>query len=161
MLFEAFDRIAERKRGPLVFRSVLAGIIAGRVGATPISHQFNKCRTTAVPGSFCRPSGYCVHRQQIVAVDTDSGNAEAEPTSRERPAFSTGSSLEGRNGPLVVHNVENNGCLVDGGKRQCVVKVSFGGAAVANPGGGNMIFSLDRRGHGPSNSMRVLGSQVS
>ncbi len=160
MLFQALDRVAQRERFPLVLRPVFRRVVAGRMRAAAIGDVLDQRRPAAAPGAVGGPERYRVDSQQIVAVDANAGNTEAEAAGGKRAALATGRALERRNRPLVVDDVQNDGRLVNRRKCQSVVKVGFRRAAVADPGCGDMVLALDRRCHRPANRLRELRRQV-
>ncbi len=160
VLLQALDRIAEREVLPLVLWTVLRRVVARRVSAAPIGNELDHRRAAAAARAIRRPQRCGVDREEVIAVDADARDAEAESARRERPPLAAGKALERRDRPLVVDDIEDNRRLVNGGEGYCVVKIGLGRCAVAEPGGGDMILALDRGRHRPANRVRVLRGEV-
>ena len=122
--------------------------------------MFDQGGTGADPRPLRGPSRDGVHRQKIVAVDTDAGNAVARPARRKGTLLPAGISLERRNGPLVVDDIEDHRCLINRCEQQCMVKVRLRAAALADPTRGDVILALDRRRHRPADRLRKLGREI-
>ena len=157
---QALDRIAQRPMFVIILGSIARRIVAGGMRSGAISHMFDQRWAGAHARAFGSPLRYCIHREEIVAVDANARNAIARAASRERAAFAAGERLEGRDRPLIVDDVEDHRRLVDLREQQRVVKVRFGGAAIAEPAGGDVIFALDRRRHGPAHGLRKLRREI-
>src|SRR3546814_6342438 len=72
-------------------------------------------------------------RQVVVAVDPERRDAEAVAARREGAGAAARDALEGRDGPLVVDQVQHYRRLVGRGEHQGGVEVGLGGRAVADP----------------------------
>ena len=117
-------------------------------------------RTVTATGMIGRPQGRGVNRQEVIPVDANTGYAKSEPTCGERAALAASCTLECRYRPLIIDNIENYRCLVDGGKGQRMMEVSFSGAAIAQPRSCYVVFAFERRRHGPAHGMWNLCCQV-
>src|SRR6267154_3595446 len=109
--------------------------------------------TSAHPCAFRCPLRSGMNCEEVVPVDPNARYSVSGPTRRERPTLTAGKSLECRDRPLVVDHVQNNRRPVHGSEGQRIVKVSFGGGALADPTDRNVVLPLDRRGHRPSGSL--------
>ena len=107
-------------------------------GRGAIRHELDQRRPGAHARTLGRPLRDGVHREEIVAVDANAGNAVARAARRERLGLTAGEGLERGDRPLVVDDVENDRRAIDLREQQRVVEVRFGRAAVAEPGGGDV-----------------------
>src|ERR1700723_4006245 len=108
-----------------------------------ISDQLNQRRSRAGTRPFGRPLRDGMDRQKVVAVDANARNTVAGAARRERALLAAGISLKSRDGPLIVHHVQNDRRLIHGGKQQRMMKIRLGAAAFSDPARRQMIFSLD------------------
>ena len=97
----------------------------------------------AAPRMVGRPKRRCIHSKKVIAVYANARDAEAEAACGEWSALAACRTLEAGDRPLVVNHVEDDRSLVDRGERQGVVEIRLGGAAIAQPGCGNVVFALD------------------
>ncbi len=142
MLLEPFDRIAERPVLLVVLGAIASRVVAGRMRGGTIRHQLDQRRSGAGARPLRRPLRDRIHREKIIAVDTNSGDAVAGPARCEGALFAAGIALKGRDRPLVVHHVENDRRLVHGGEQQGIMEIRLGGAALARPARGQMVLPL-------------------
>jgi len=82
------------------------------MGADTVGDVFDQRRTEIAAGTFRCPAGDRMDREVVIAVDAERRNAETEAAGRKRPGATTGDTLEGRDRPLVVDDVEDNRRLV-------------------------------------------------
>jgi hypothetical protein len=61
------------------------------------------------------------------------GHAIARAARREGTLLAAGVALEGRDGPLIVHHIEDHRRLIHRGEQQGVMKIRLGAAALADP----------------------------
>ena len=153
-------RVTERPGIGFGLGSVGRGIIGCRMCADPVGDVFDQRGTQIAPRALSRPAGDSVDGEIVVAVHPERRNAKAEAARSERARATARDSLESRDRPLVVDDVEHDRCLVRGGKNQRGVKVGFGGRAVADPCRGDLRIALDRRCHGPAHRLDILRRQV-
>jgi hypothetical protein len=78
------------------------------VRAGAVGHPFDQGRAEVAAGAFGGPAGGRVHGQEVVAVDPQRGDAEADAARGEGHALAAGNRLEGRDRPLVVDDVEDH-----------------------------------------------------
>src|SRR6185312_9398799 len=160
VLLETGDGIAERPGRPLLLRPVARRIVAGRVCARPVCNVLEQRRPAALARALRRPSRDGVNREKIVAVDTYAGDAVSRPILREGAPLTAGETLEGRDRPLIVDDVENHWRLIDGRERHPMVEVRLRARAFADPGRGDVSLALDGRRHCPAPRLWKLGSEV-
>ena len=160
VLLEALDRIAERPLLVVVLRAVTRRIVAGRVCRAAVGHVLDQGRACATPGPLGGPLRHRVHREEIIAVDADAGHAVARAARRKRALLAARETLEGRDRPLVVDDVQDHRRLVHRGKQHRVVEIGLGARALADPAHGDVVLALDRRGHRPAHGLRELGREV-
>ena len=94
-----------------------------RVGA--IGEAFNDGGTVTGTRAFRGPLGCRIDRQEVVAVDTQGGETIAQPLLGKRIALTAGHTLEGRNRPLIVDNIEDDRGLVGRSQDKCAVEVAL------------------------------------
>ena len=128
--------------------------------ASAVGDVLDQRRAEIGAGAFGSPFRHGVHGQIVVAVDAKCGNAEAEAAGGEGAGAAAGNALEGRDRPLVVDDVEDDGRLVGGGEDQRRMEIAFGGRAVADPAGGDLRVAADRRSHRPADRLDVLRGEV-
>ena len=160
VVLQAIDRVAERPLLVVVLRAVAGRIVAGRVRRAPVGHVLDQGRARAAPGPLGCPLRHRVHGEEIVSVHADPRHPVAGAARRKRALFAARESLEGRDRPLVVDDVEDHRRLVHRGKQHRVVKIGFGARAFAQPAHGNVVLALDRCGHRPADGLRELGREV-
>src|SRR6185437_7152004 len=98
-------------------------IVAGRVRAGPVGDVLDQCRPAALAGALRRPPRRAVHGKKIVAVDTHPWNTVSGSVLREGTQLTAGETLERRDRPLIVDDVENDRRLVQRGEGHAVVEV--------------------------------------
>ena len=64
------------------------------------------------------PFRYGMNSKIVVAVDPERGDAETKTARSESAGAAAGDALEGRDRPLIVHDVEHHRSLVGGGENQ-------------------------------------------
>ncbi len=82
------------------------------------------------------------------------------PRAANVPEPPSGDTLEGRDSPLIVDDVENDGRLVGGGEDQRGMEVRLGRRAVADPAGGDPGIVLDGGRHRPADRLDILRGEV-
>ena len=92
--------------------------------------------------------------------DRNPGDAEAEAPRGEGPRTAFGDALEGRDGPLVVDDVENDRRVVGRGEDHGRIEIALGGRAIADPSGGDAGIAGDRGSHRPAHCLDVLGAEI-
>src|SRR5579862_6692525 len=100
VLFETDDRIAERPGAPFLLGAVARGIVAGGVRRGAVGDQLDQRRAAALARALRGPLAHAVHREKIVAVDANAGDAVARTALREGLVLAAGEALEGGDGPL-------------------------------------------------------------
>ena len=160
MLFQAHDRVAERPFLGLVGRAVAQRIVGRRVRGTAVGEELDDRRALVGAGALFGPLGRGPDGEEVVAVDAQGRKAIADGLGGEGGLKPAGDALEGRDGPLVVDDVEDHRGAVDRGEGQGVVEVAFRRGAVADPGDGDLVVALVGAGHGPADSLRHLGAEV-
>ena len=160
MLLESIDGIAERPGLPFILRPVARRIVAGRMRTGAIRHQFDQRRAGTASRAFSGPLRDGIRRQEIIAVDTHAGDAVSRAARGKGLRFAAGESLEGRDGPLVVHDIQQHRCAIDRSERQRMMKVCLGGRTFAGPCCGDVILAANRCGHGPADGLRHLRGQI-
>ena len=128
--------------------------------AAAVGDPFDQRRPQVAARPLDGPLRGRVHRQKVVAIDAQRRDAAAHAARGEGGSLSAGQRLKGRDGPLVVDDVEDDGRAVNMGKRQRRVKVGFGGRAVANPGRCYFAVALDCRGHAPAHGLDELRGEI-
>ena len=124
------------------------------MGAHPVGVGLDEGRALAAAGGVERLLGHGIHREDVVAVDPDAGEAEAAGALVERDA---GLLLVGLgDGPLVVLAEEDDRGVVDRGEDEGLVDVALRGGAVAEVGddggvavvvaGADVAVALDAHG---------------
>ena len=142
VLLQALDGIAQRPMFGIVFGAIARRIIAGGMGCAAVGHQFNQRRTCAGARALRRPLRHRIDRQKVVAVDSNAGDAVSRPARRKGTLFAAGIALKGRDGPLIVDDVQNHRRLIHGSEQQGVMKIRLGAAALADPGRGQWSSPL-------------------
>ena len=101
-----------------------------------------------------------VNREVIVAVHPERGDPESMRAGGEFRALTPGDALIGRDRPLVIDDIENHRRPVDRGEHQRGMKIGLRGRAVADPARGDLVVARDRRGHRPSDGLRILRAEI-
>src|SRR5581483_7429935 len=112
------------------------------------------------PRPLCRPARHRVHRKKIVAIDADARDAVPGAARGECPVLTAGEALEGRDGPLIIDHVQNDGRAIYGSKRQGMVEIRFSGGPLPDPAGRNAVLAPDGSRHGPANGLRKLSGEI-
>ena len=110
--------------------------------------------------AFSGPTRRGIHRQKVVAIDTQARNAIPGAARSKRRRFTRRKALKGGDSPLVVHHVQHARRAVGAGEQQGMMEIRFGAGALANPTRCHMVFALDGRSHGPAHCLRKLRGQV-
>ena len=160
VLLEPLDGIAQRPMFVIVLGAVARRIVAGGMRGCAIGDQLDQRGPGAGARPLGRPLRHGIHRQEIVAVDADAGDAVTRTARREGALLAAGVALESGDRPLIVHDVQNDRRLVHRGEQQRVMKIGFGAAALADPTRRQMILALDRRRHRPANGLRKLSREI-
>ena len=111
-------------------------------------------------GPLGRPLRRAVDREEIITVDPQRGEAEADRAGREGRRLAAGNLLVRGDRPLVVDDIQNNRRAVHRGEGQRMVEIGLGGRAFADPARGDAVVALDRRRHGPAHRLRVLNAEI-
>src|SRR3984885_5254507 len=107
MLLEPLDGTAERPVLLIVLGAIARRIVARGMCGRAVGHELDQGRSGAGARALCRPFSDRMHREEIVAVDTDAGDAVSRTTGRERALLPARITLERGDRPLVVDDVEN------------------------------------------------------
>src|SRR5215216_5670321 len=78
MDLQSANWIAQRPVLPLITRAIAARIIACRMWCNPIGEKLDKCRPVIGTGAVGSPARNGVNREQVISVDPDAGNSEAD-----------------------------------------------------------------------------------
>src|ERR671933_342563 len=156
MLLQTLDRIAEWPCFGLFLRAITRRIIARRVRSGAIGAELDERRATAATGALRRPLSDGVHGKKVIAVHANTWKSIARPARRERALLAAREALERGDGPLIVDDVQDHRCLVDGAERECVMKIRFGATAFTDPARRERVLPFDRRGHRPAHRLRKL-----
>ena len=160
VLLQAGDRVAQWPGARLVGRTVLGGVVAGRVALGAIGHQFDQGGAKVGSSPFRRPLGAGKDRKKVVAVYSKGRNAITDPPSRECSRLAVGDTLEGGDRPLVIDNIEDDGSSVDLRQGQSIMEVTLGRGSFADPRGRDRLCSLIGLSHGPADRLAELGAEV-
>ena len=144
----------------LVAGAVAARIVAGRMRRHAIGEMLDQRRAVIGAGPLRRPAGHRVDGEEIVAVDADAGEAEADRARGEGRLLAAGDALARRDRPLVVDEVEDDRRVIDRGEGQGVMEVAFGRGALADPGGGDPAVALVGGRHRPADRLRKLRAEI-
>ena len=93
MGLQPLDRIAERPVLPLVAGTIAARIVARRMRRGAIGEKLDQGRTVIGAGALGGPARYGIDGEEIVAVDADAGNAEADRARCEGRLLAAGDAL--------------------------------------------------------------------
>src|SRR5215472_7753115 len=126
----------------------------------PIGEELNQSRSEIGPGTIGRPLRHRVHGREVIAVDPQSRDAIGDGVRSKRRLLAAGNSLERRNRPLIVYDIEDDRRAVNAGKGERVMEVAFGGRAVTDPGGSDTGISLVGGGHSPADRLAVLSAEI-
>src|SRR5579862_5236820 len=105
MLLQPDDGIPKRPCFPLFLRPVPRRIVARGMSGRPVSNQLDEGRSTALARALGGPLCNCINRQEVVAIDPDTGDAVTRTALGERLELSASKPLEGGDRPLVVDHV--------------------------------------------------------
>jgi hypothetical protein len=136
VLLQAFDRIAERPGAAFVGGAIAGGIVGGGMGSAAIGEVFDERGAEIGARALGGPLGDGVDGEEVVAVDAHGRHAVADRARGEGGVLAAGDTLERRDRPLIVDDVNDDGRLVDVGEGHGGVEVAFGGRTFAEPGGG-------------------------
>src|SRR3546814_16376548 len=84
---------------------------------------------------FRSPLGDRVDSKIVVAVDSQRRDAEAQTACSEGAGAAAGDALKGRDGPLIVDQVQDHRRLIGRSADKGCLKIRLHGRAVADPGG--------------------------
>ena len=160
MLAQPRDRIAERPGGRFVGGAIGARIVRRAVAFAAIGEMLDQSRTVVRAGAIRSPLCSGIDRQRIIAVDAQARDAITHRTRRKGRAFTAGKAREAGDRPLVVHNVEDDGCVINGRKGQRRMEVALGRRALTAPDGRDAAVALRRRSHRPAHRLRILRRKV-
>ena len=160
MLLQPQQRVAERPAVRLLLGAIGGGVVRGRMRAGAVGDVFDQRRAEIAAGPLDRPLRHGIGGEVVVAVDAQGRNAETEAPRREGAGAAARDALEGRDRPLVVDDVEDDGGLVGRGEDERGVEIRFRRRAIADPGGGDLRVALDRRGHRPADGLDELRGEI-
>ena len=143
----ASERIPGRPLFHLGLISIPCRVVGGRVGSHSIGDRFDEGRTLATAGSRRRLARHEKAGQNVVAVDPHSRHSVADSLVGDGRCPRLAAQGR-RDGPLVVLDVEDARCLLDGGQVQSLVDVTLAGGPVAD--------ESDRDPSSPSHLMPLL-----
>ena len=150
----------ERPMFLVVLGAITRRVVAGGMRGRAVGDELDQGRAASGARTLCRPFSDGIHRQEIVAVDADPGDAVPGPPCREGALLAARISLEGGDGPLIVHDVQDHRRLIHRGEQQRVVKIRFGARAFADPARGQMVLALECRRHRPADGLRELRGEI-
>ncbi len=160
MRLEPLDRIPERPARALLGRAVAVGVVTGGMGGGPIGEALDQGGAQVGAGPLRRPAGDRVHGQEVVAIDPERGQAIAQSPRGEGGLLVSRDAVEGRDGPLVVDDVEQHRRPVDRGEQQGLVEVALRRRAIADVGVSKPAIALVGRGHGPAHGLAELSAEI-
>ena len=129
---EPRDRVLELPVLDVVVEPVAGRVVGRGVGTHPVGVGLDERRALAVAGALQRGLRDDVRREDVVAVDADAGEAEAERALVERDPRLALDRLGDR--PLVVLAEEHDRGVVGRGEDERLVDVALAGGAVAEVG---------------------------
>src|SRR5690606_37930893 len=123
VLLEAGNRVAQREVAPVVGGAVFGWVIGGGVRAGAIGDPLDQRWPQVAPCAFGSPGRGGIHRDKVIAVYPQGGDAAAHAASGEGGGFTAGDGLEGGDGPLIIDHVEYHRRAVDVGEGEGGVEV--------------------------------------
>ena len=157
---QPLDRVAERPQLGFVGRAIAGRIVRRGVSFRAIGEELDECRTRIRSCTFRRPFDRGIDGERVITVDAKARDSVTDRSLCEGRAFCPGNAREARDGPLVVHDREDDGNVVNGRERQGAVEVAFGRRAVADPAHRDAAVALDSRAHRPADSLRELRAEI-
>src|ERR1700685_2548144 len=101
-----------------------------------VGEQFDESSAQICSRSIDRPARRRIHCQEVVPVDAQGRQTVASSARREGRLLASRNALEGRDGILVVDDIQNDGGAIDAGKGAGMMEVALRGGTFPNPSSG-------------------------
>src|SRR3546814_11026671 len=121
-----------------------------------VGEEFDQGRTQVRAGAVGGPAGGGVDGERVVAVDAKARNAVADGAGGAGGELGAGDTGEGRDRPLAVDAVEDDGRTIDAADGHAIVELATGGGAGAAIADGNAAIARSHYGSHHTNRRRTL-----